>query len=107
MKRPACAGDLPDHPLREGISRLPLFSRGPAPERLAEPPPEFEDPTELPAVRAQVLDLLGPSPISVDDLIRRCRFSAAAINAVLLDLEIAGRVEALPGNRVALLAGEG
>jgi DNA processing protein len=99
--------NLPDHPLREGIARSPLFARGPAPERLAEPQPEFDDPPELPAVRAQVLDLLGPSPIAVDELIRRCRFPPAAINAVLLDLEIAGRVEALPGNRVALLADDG
>jgi DNA processing protein len=101
--------NLPDHPLREGISRSPLFARGPTPERLSEALPEFAG-ADLPAaeqaaVRAEVLDLLGPSPVAVDELIRRCRHPAAAINAVLLDLEIAGRVEALPGNRVALLAG--
>ncbi len=96
--------NLPDHPLREGISRSPLFARDAAPERLSETQPEYADPPDLPAVRAQVLDLLGPSPVLVDDLIRRCQFPAAAINAVLLDLEIAGRVEALPGGRVALLA---
>jgi DNA processing protein len=96
--------NLPDHPLREGVSRLPLFARGPAPERLAEPQPEFSDLPALPAIQAEVLDLLGPSPIAVDDIIRRCRFPAAAINAALLDLEIAGRVESLPGGRVALLA---
>jgi len=43
----------------------------------------------------------------VDDPIRRCQFSAAAISAVLLGLEIAGRVEALPGDRVALLVEPG
>ena len=51
---------------------------------------------------AQVLDLLGPSPISVDDLLRRCHLSTPAVQAILLDLELAGRVEMLPGNRVAL-----
>ena len=29
--------NLPDHPLREGIGRSPLFARGPAPERLGRP----------------------------------------------------------------------
>jgi len=97
--------NLPDHPLREGVARLPLFARGPAPERLAEALPDFSESPGPPGVQAEVLGLLGPSPVLVDDLIRRCRFPAAAINAVLLDLEIAGRVEALPGGRVALLAG--
>ena len=49
--------------------------------------------------------MLGPSPTSVDDLVRRCQFSAPAILTVLLELELAGRVETLPGNRVALIAG--
>jgi len=48
---------------------------------------------------------MGPSPTSVDDLVRRCQFSAAAVMSVLLELELAGRLETLPGNRVALLAG--
>ena len=61
------------------------------------------DPEEADKARVQVLDLLSPAPTAVDDLIRRCQFSAAAVMSVLLDLEIAGRIEALPGNRVALL----
>jgi DNA processing protein len=58
-------------------------------------------------VTASVTGLLGPAPTPVDDLIRRCQFSAAAVHSVLLDLELAGRIETLPGNRVALLAGQG
>jgi DNA processing protein len=54
-----------------------------------------------------LLELLGPSPIAVDELIRRCGFPAAAINGALLELEIAGRIETLPGNRVTLLANSG
>jgi len=102
--------NLPDHPLRQGIARAPLFMRGPAPE-LAEAPPAIEAPAEgeaaLDRARAGILDLLGPSPTAVDDLIRRCQFSPAAVMAVLLELELAGRVEALPGNRVALTANPG
>jgi DNA processing protein len=53
-----------------------------------------------------VLDLLGPSPTPVDDVVRRCQFSPAAVMVVLLELELAGRLELLPGNRVALLTDE-
>ncbi len=55
-----------------------------------------------PEVREAVLALLGPTPTAVDDLLRRCQFSAAAVMAVLLELELAGGVDTLPGNRVAL-----
>jgi DNA processing protein len=98
--------NLPDHPGREGIARLPLFARGPAPNPgVAIASDEgLSEPSEISAVRSQVVDLLGPSPTSVDDLIRRCQFSPAAVRAALLELELAGRVEALPGNRIALLA---
>ena len=99
--------NLPDHPSREGISRSPLFARGSAPG--FSEPPGWQDPpegaAELARARQHVVELLGPSPTSVDDLLRRCQFSAAAIAAVLLELELAGRVEAFPGNRVALIAG--
>jgi DNA processing protein len=64
-------------------------------------------PGEYAAAHAKLLDLLGPSPTAVDELIRRCQFSAAAVMSILLDLEIAGRVELLAGNRVALLAEPG
>jgi DNA processing protein len=97
--------NLPDHPLREGIGRSPLFARGPAPARAAEPAPEFADPpsAEREGIHARLLELLDPSPVAVDELVRRCGFPAAAVNGVLLDLEIAGRIETLPGNRVTLL----
>jgi DNA processing protein len=103
--------NLPDHPLRQGLGRDPLFA-GQMPPGLAEPPapaPEPwndhpETPKDLAQVRARVVDLLGPSPTVVDDLVRRCQFSAAAVMAALLELELAGRIETLPGHRVALLS---
>jgi DNA processing protein len=51
----------------------------------------------------QVLSLLSPEPTMVDDLVRRCHLSLSVIVAVLLELELAGRVETLAGSRVALL----
>jgi DNA processing protein len=102
--------NLPDHPSREGLARLPLFVRDPAPG-VAEPPHVWLEPAEsgaeLALVRRQVIDLLGSSPTAVDDVVRRCQFSAAAVMAVLLEFELAGRIETLPGGRVALLPDAG
>jgi len=51
----------------------------------------------------QVVDLFNTSPTAVDEVVRRCQFSAAAVMAVLLEMELAGRIQTLPGSRVAML----
>jgi DNA processing protein len=56
-----------------------------------------------PEASGQVLALLSPEPTMVDDLVRRCQLSPPVTVAVLLELELAGRVQTLPGNRVVLL----
>jgi len=100
--------NLPDHPLREGLARDPLFARA-AVERVAASQEadlvgELADsPSKLLAARDQITNLLSPAATAVDDLVRRCQFSPAAVMAVLLELELAGRIEHLPGHRVALL----
>jgi DNA processing protein len=83
----------------------PIFTRG-----VREPEPVFPTgPLILPmqsdvaSARSEVLGLLTASPTPVDDLVRRCQFCPSAVMAVLLELELAGRVETLPGSRVALL----
>ena len=55
--------------------------------------------------RGHVLSLLSEDPTQVDDLLRRCQLSPSVTMAVLLELELAGRVETLPGNRIARLPG--
>ena len=95
--------NLPRHPM------LPcLLDNGvTAPPGLAEIRPEpADDLADAPGARSQVLGLLGYSPTPVDDVVRRCQFSPAAVMVVLLELELAGRLELLPGNRVALLTDE-
>ena len=59
-----------------------------------------EDWVALDAVRDRVLVLLGPVPAPIDDVVRRTGASAAAVLTVLTELELAGRVETLPGHRV-------
>lgn len=63
----------------------------------AEEPPG-EDPTPLDAEPAEdernrIIALLGPTPASLDDLVRLSRSRPAIVRMVLLELEIAGRLE--------------
>lgn len=59
-------------------------------------------PAELAGALARIVEHLSPAPIPVDALIRECALPAALVNAALLDLELAGRIERQPGQRVAL-----
>jgi DNA processing protein len=52
--------------------------------------------------RAKLIAFLSPADIHVDDLIRESRLSAEAVTAILLELEVAGRVIRAPGGRIAL-----
>ena len=50
-----------------------------------------------------VLDTLSFTPLAVDEIVRSCHLNVSAVQTVLLELEIAGRVKRLPGGRVQLL----
>jgi DNA processing protein len=43
--------------------------------------------------RQRVIALLSPAPVSIDDLIRLSQSSPRMVRMVLLELEIAGRIE--------------
>ena len=58
---------------------------------------------ELDSARTTILECLGPAPVTVDDLLRDSGLSTATLWAVLLELELAGRLERQPGGKVALL----
>jgi DNA processing protein len=53
--------------------------------------------------RARIVNLLGPSPISLDDLIRMANASPAIVRVVLLELELAGRLERHGGGLISLI----
>jgi DNA processing protein len=61
----------------------------------AEEPEGAGAPAGEPAVdeRSSIVGLLGPTPASVDDLIRLSGSSPAIVRTVLLELELAGRLE--------------
>jgi DNA processing protein len=72
---------------------------GPEP-RIEDGPPLSEPPADA---RAPIVALLGPTPVSVDDLIRLSGASSTVVQATLLELELAGRLQRQQGGRVALI----
>src|SRR3954464_7788684 len=56
-----------------------------------------------PGVRGRIVTLLGPSPVSLDDLIRMSGLSPTLVRTVLLELELAGRLERHGGGLVSLM----
>jgi DNA processing protein len=76
-------------------------------QRLEQPieEPEVSTPRLIePAMdeRARIVDLLGPAPVSIDDLVRLSQSTPAIVRTVLLELEIAGRLERHGGGLVSL-----
>ena len=53
--------------------------------------------------RGRIIGLLGPSPCSIDDLVRLSRSSPAVVRMVLLELELAGRLERHGAGLVSLV----
>lgn len=52
--------------------------------------------------RERLLALLGPGPVAVDDLSRQSGVPVGAVNRILLELELTGRLERHGGNTVSL-----
>ena len=75
----------------------PRSVRAPASGFASEPAAEPGD-----AERGRVEGLLGPVPVPVDELIRQAALPAAMVQLVLLELELAGRLERHAGGRVSL-----
>ena len=67
--------------------------------------PEFIMPPGDPdhSERARITDLLGPSPLGLDDIIRMTGIAPGVVRTVLLELEIAGRLERHGNGLVSLL----
>ncbi|MBN8520927.1 MAG: DNA-processing protein DprA [Alphaproteobacteria bacterium] len=54
--------------------------------------------------RARLLENLSQIPLGVDELLRTCHVSIPVLQSLLLELELAGRIQRLPGNRVVLVS---
>jgi DNA processing protein len=73
---------------------------------VASPTVPFEraEPVEAsPDVRGAIESLLGPSPVPVDELVRQSGGAAGAVQLVLLELDLAGRLDRHAGGKVSLI----
>jgi DNA processing protein len=62
--------------------------------------PGGEEPDEQ--GRQAILSLLSPAPVPVDELVRQSSLAPATVQMILLELELAGRIERHAGGRVSL-----
>ena len=85
----------------EGVLRRP-FEEPRTPE-FARPPPTPPDEAALEPARRSVLEKLGPTPVTVDEIIRQCQIAAPVALTVLLELELAGRLDRHSGNKISIV----
>jgi len=81
------------------LSNLPP----PAPESFDEPPDFSAAPATGDDDRARIVETLGPTPVAVDEIIRHTGLHPAQVFMVLLELDLAGRLERHPGGSVSLV----
>ncbi len=67
--------------------------------------PSAPAPEAIGEARGEIEKILSPTPSLVDEIIRNCQFSPPVVSWVLLELELAGRLERHPGNKVSLIQG--
>ena len=86
----------------------PLAGRPPPePDRFAEPPDFSATPPPGERDRDRVIEALGPVPTGVDELIRHTGLHPAQVFMILLELDLAGRLERHAGGDVSLLEPDG
>jgi DNA processing protein len=83
---------------------MPLLEMPPPPPAIAEDAdePDFASDADD-SDRSRILSALGPTPVDVDSIVRFTGVRPAIVHLVLLELALAGRIERIPGQRVALI----
>jgi DNA processing protein len=79
-----------------GVSR-------PLPQSLDEPPDFSATPPPGDSHRDRVVEALGPVPVGVDEIIRHTGLHPAQVFMILLELDLAGRLERHSGGAVSLV----
>lgn len=54
-------------------------------------------------LKQEILSQLSTSPTAVDEIIRACQLRSSLVQGCLLEMELSGEVQRLPGNRVSLI----
>ena len=82
----------------------PLTLTESPPEIEIDEPPDFSDaPPAAESDRARILEALGPVPTGVDELIWHTGLHPAQVFMILLELDLAGRLERHSGGAVSLV----
>lgn len=107
-------GPMEQEPLFDELELFPAQSAfafeeraPPSPDEAAAanaPVPTADSPAASSACdpRERILSLLGPAPVAVDELIRIAGLSAREVQGVLVELDLAGRLERHGANAVSL-----
>jgi len=61
------------------------------------------DDLEAEDIRDIILQNISMTPVTVDELVRNCQLTIPSVQIVLLEMELAGRIQRLPGNRIVLI----
>lgn len=83
------------------LSNIDLFAQPQVEEPAYEESETFNQPPgDLD--RSKVIDALGPTPVEVNDIIRHTQLPPSSVYLVMLELDIAGRLQRHPGGLISL-----
>lgn len=90
----------------EHLGMLPRLSLSEALDETTVPETKPIDISEASedAERLRILQELGTTPVSVDALVRETDLPARLISVLLVELELAGQIERLPGNKIVRIS---
>ena len=91
------AQDIIDHLAQSALFTLSETETGES-RSIEVPTPQVQEPTD--ENRKELLSLLDGSPVEIDMLIRETGLPADVISVLLVEMELAGQLERLPGNKV-------
>ena len=82
--------------------REPIITQRKFTPQIVENSVEFDE-NSGEILQEKVISNLSFTPIYVDELVRACHVTIAELQSILLELELAGRIKRLPGNKISLL----
>jgi DNA processing protein len=85
--------------LRPLMEQREMDARTPPPPKRSEINPTQPDDS----LRALIIELMGPVPMTIDELVTAANAPVSTVHLVLLELELAGRLTQEPGGKISLI----
>ena len=85
--------------LRPLMEQREMDVRTPPPPKRSEINPTQPDDS----LRALIIELMGPVPMTIDELVTAANAPVSKVHLVLLELELAGRLTQEPGGKISLI----